>query len=146
MARLAGTRIIQPIVPSDSRDNYPTHTERYGHGGYKSVFDLIERDSIPIERQKVGMAVYIVSEFKIFILLICSDSLDDSCWRELDFGPSGSVVVQPLAPENPEEGLLWLNTSNGKIMVFSNSVWEVFVFSSQMIDDDGELTLNGGYF
>ena len=60
MTRLVGTRIIQPLVPNDSLDNYPTHKEFYGEGGYRSVADKIERDLIPTERQKIGMAVHVV--------------------------------------------------------------------------------------
>jgi hypothetical protein len=147
MAIIPGTRVIQPIVPNDSNDVYPTHTDRYGHGGYRSVNDRIERDNIPIERQKLGMAVYVNSDQMLYILLTVSETLDDSCWMVFSSGGGGEcVVVSPTQPTNPREGMLWLNSTNGKIYVYSQSQWEVFVYSSQMVDDNGELILNGGYF
>jgi len=147
MAIIPGTRVIQPIVPNDTADRYPTHTDKFGHGGYRSVGDITERNGIPIERQKLGMAVYVISEQVVYILVTLSENLDDSCWMEFSSGGhGGSVIVSPTAPENPEDGMLWLNSTTGKILVFSQNQWEYFVYSSQMSDDNGELILNGGYF
>lgn len=146
MAKVAGTRVIQPIVPNDTDDRYPTHKDLYGHGGYKSVSDLGERDLIPIERQKIGMAVYVVSDTKVYILSVCSETLDNSCWNELILGSESAVIVQPLPPVSPSIGTLWLNTMTGKILIFTGTIWEHFVFSSQMSDNAGDLIINGGYF
>jgi len=59
MAELKGTVIASRIVPSDSLDTYATHDADYGRGGYRSVADLAERDSIPEPRRKVGMKVFV---------------------------------------------------------------------------------------
>ncbi len=146
MTRLIGTRIIQPLVPNDSLDNYPTHTEGYGQGGYKSVSGLVERDLIPIERQKIGMAVYVISNRYIYILLEVSSNLDDNSWTVLQTSGGSGVIVSATTPENPIEGMMWLNTNTDDVLVFSASRWEVFVYKSIMSSDDGDLTLNGGYF
>ena len=146
MAILPGTRVIQPIVPNDSVDTYPTHHEQYGLGGYRSVESIGERDLIPIERQKLGMAVYVIPEHTVYVLIVVSDNLDDTCWLKFKEDAGGSVIVSPITPVNPKEGMLWLNSTNGKIYVYSQSRWEIFVYSSQMSDDNGELILNGGYF
>ena len=148
MARLVGTRIIQPLVPNDSLDNYPTHKESYGEGGYKSVSDLTERDLIPVERQKIGMAVYIVEFNCIYILISISSSLTGDNWKLLEMGGTGGtcVIVSATTPDNPTEGMLWLNTNSGDVLVFSDGRWEIFVYKSTMSDDAGDLVLNGGYF
>ncbi len=146
MSRLVGTRIIQPVVPNDSLDDYPTHKEYYGEGGYKSVDDLITRDLIPVERQKVGMAVYVISTTQIYILDSISSSLTDDNWTVLQTGGGSGIIVSATTPENPTEGLLWLNTNSGDVLVFSDGRWEIFVYKSEMSADDGNLTMNGGYF
>lgn len=146
MSRLVGTRIIQPVVPNDSADNYPTHKESYGEGGYKSVSSLAERDVIAIERQKVGMAVYVVDLNQIYILMTLSSSLTDDNWTTLQISGSSGIIVSPTTPEVPTEGMLWLNTNSGDVLIFSDGRWEIFVYKSEMSSSDGNLTLNGGYF
>ena len=147
MARLVGTRIIQPLVPNDSLDNYPTHKENYGEGGYRGVANTAERDLIPVERQKIGMAVYVIDLNLVYILTSISSSLTGDNWTSLDTGTSGSgIIVSATTPVNPTEGLLWLNTNSGDVLVFSDGRWEVFVYKTTMADDAGDLVLNGGYF
>lgn len=146
MAILPGTRVIQPIVPNDSRDEYPTHHDHYGQGGYRAVPNLIERDNIPLYRQKLGMAAYVVDEQKLYILINTCETLDDSCWDEIISAESGSVIVSPIAPANPTEGMIWLDSTTGKSYIYTDLIWENFIYNSQMLDDNGELILNGGYF
>lgn len=145
MAIMAGTRIVQPVVPNDSEDTYPTHLEYYGKGGYKSVSDLTERDNISVDRQKLGMAVYVVSDNNIYILNSYSSDLTDDNWDLLRASGSG-VIVSDLIPESPIEGMLWLNTTTNKMLIYSNDLWEIIVYKSIMASDIGDLTLNGGYF
>jgi hypothetical protein len=47
------------IAPTDSGDLFATHDEMYGRGGYRTVETLAQRDSIAIDRRKVGMLVYV---------------------------------------------------------------------------------------
>lgn len=61
MAAIPGTRVIAPLVPSDSADVYPTHKATYGLGGHRSVATIAERDAIPAERREAGMLVYVSS-------------------------------------------------------------------------------------
>lgn len=148
MARLIGTRVVQPIVPNDGLDIYPTHYDQYGKGGYQSVDTDYDRDNIPIERQKVGMSVFVNDTQKLYMLLSTSETLSDGNWALFSGGSgSGGVIVSAIAPINPEAGDLWLNTNNQKILVFtSTGSWEVFVYKSTMASSTGDLVLNGGYF
>ncbi len=59
MSNLSGTNLASKIVPFTSDDTYPTHDSLYGAGGHREVNTLIERDSIPSARLRVGMTVYV---------------------------------------------------------------------------------------
>jgi hypothetical protein len=85
MSSLLGTQIAAAIVPFDSEDTYATHEDTYGKGGWRSVVDITERDSIPQERRKIGMAVYVQSEGQIYVL---KDGTSNLNW--VNFNPGGS--------------------------------------------------------
>jgi hypothetical protein len=85
MAEVIGTNVIAPIVPLDSADTYPTHLPTYQLGGWRSVSTLAERDSIPLDRREVGMAVFVVAEDKEYVL----DTIEPQSWRERVFGTTG---------------------------------------------------------
>lgn len=59
MSRIKGTNVAATIVPFDTNDIYPTHDEKYGLGGFRSVQTIQERNNIPLERRKHGMRVYV---------------------------------------------------------------------------------------
>jgi len=54
--------ITGPIAPTAVGDTYPSHTEEYGRGGYRSVADNTERDNIPAGRRSAGMLVYVIGD------------------------------------------------------------------------------------
>jgi hypothetical protein len=63
--------------------------------------------------------------------------------------------VQPAAPAatdaNLEEGDLWYNTTDNKLMVHRSTVWEEVIISAQLSESSdaseySDVTLNGGYF
>ncbi len=56
------------ISPTNTDDNYSTHSETYNHGGYRTVNTLSERDNIPPKRKKEGMLVYVITENIVYIL------------------------------------------------------------------------------
>lgn len=64
--KLTGTLLISAISPYNSTDTYPTHYAKYGHGGYRTVHDIIDLDNIPHERREEGMLVYVATEDKIY--------------------------------------------------------------------------------
>ena len=90
---------------------------------------------------------------------------------DISFTPVGSITatniqdalhqiadqqfVQAAAPAtddtNLQEGDLWYNTSDNKLMVYRNTTWEEVVISAQLSESSGaaeysDVTLNGGYF
>lgn len=62
MAKLKGTILASPIVPSDSLDTYATHSAEYGKGGHKSVNNVSDLNLISLARREEGMTVYVIAE------------------------------------------------------------------------------------
>jgi len=56
------------FAPTDSTDVYPVTDPTWGLGGLRTVANLTERDAITTERREEGMAVYVVSETKRYVL------------------------------------------------------------------------------
>lgn len=57
MAEIKGTNVVSKIVPYTDSDEYATHDEKYGVGGYRTVDSVSEMDAIPAARRKEGMLV-----------------------------------------------------------------------------------------
>ena len=101
MAQLRGTNVAAPILPFSDGDRFPTHLPKYGKGGYRSVADITERDSIPTERQEEGMLVWVISESTLY-------QLRSGEWKEFkisssaeggDSGGSGSQHIPTTVAE-----------------------------------------------
>ena len=84
MAPLSGTLVASRIVPTDTADTYATHDEEYGRGGYRSVATVAERDAIPLDRRKDGMAVFVTDEKATYRLqeVITNDGWIDTAGSE----------------------------------------------------------------
>jgi len=63
--------------------------------------------------------------------------------------------VQSAAPAaedtNLQEGDLWFNTTDNKLMVYRNTLWEEIILDAQLSESSDtseypDVTLNGGYF
>jgi len=90
---------------------------------------------------------------------------------DISFSPVGSITatniqdalhqiadqkfVQTTAPAaldaNLQEGDLWYNTADNKLMVYRNTTWEEITIAAQLSESSGtaeysDVTLNGGYF
>ena len=97
MSSLLGTQIAASIVPFDSEDTYATHEDTYGKGGWHSVVDITERDSIPQERRKIGMAVYVQDVDQIYILKGGTGNLN---WKVLPISGSAAYTHEQTIPAN----------------------------------------------
>lgn len=62
MAGIKGTNVASKIVPYTTSDNYATHDEEYGRGGYRTVNTVTEMNAIPADRRKEGMLVYVKND------------------------------------------------------------------------------------
>ncbi len=75
-------KVSSYIGPSSNSNTYPTHKDIWGKGGYRSVYSLEDRDSIPEDRRKLGMLVYVFQNKTIYSLI---DGLDNDNWEVLSF-------------------------------------------------------------
>lgn len=62
MADIKGTNVASKIVPYTTSDNYATHDEEYGRGGFRTVNNVSEMNAIPADRRKEGMLVYVKND------------------------------------------------------------------------------------
>ena len=67
MAEVKGTNVASKIVPYTDSDEYATHDEKYGVGGYRTVDSVSEMNAIPAARRKEGMLVNVKGD-KIYKL------------------------------------------------------------------------------
>lgn len=65
------------ISPTDNTDDYATHKDVYGKGGYRAVDDLDALNAISLDRRQEGMLVYVLSEKSFYQLL---DGIDNTNW------------------------------------------------------------------
>ena len=72
-----GTKIIAPVVPNDSLDDYATHDAYFGRGGYRVVKSIVLRDAIKQSRRTEGMLVEVTDE-NIFYTL--AGGIDNTKW------------------------------------------------------------------
>ena len=104
-------------------------------------------------------------------VVITTNSVAVGVAGDISFSPVGSITatniqdalhqiadqqfVQAAAPasddENLQEGDLWYNTADNKLMVYRNTTWEEVVISAQLSESSdaaeySDVTLNGGYF
>jgi len=61
-------QVLAPIGPLATGTLYPTHIDLMGQGGYMAVPALSDMYEIPYFRRKLGMAVYVTAESKLYIL------------------------------------------------------------------------------
>lgn len=90
MSKLLGTNIASSIVPFDSEDTYATHEDTYGKGGWHTVVSVEERDAIPQERRKIGMACYVQSEGRVYVL---KDGTANNNWKVFNAGGSSTAYT-----------------------------------------------------
>ncbi len=125
MANYIGTTpVSSQITPRNTRDKYPTHSEEFALGGYRSVSTIQERDAIPANRRKEGMLVYIVQDDITYIL-------KNSLWEEV------LVELTVKSKDNTvtfnKINTLRVDTSTG-LGFFESSTGEVTLSSQKSIE------------
>ena len=104
-------------------------------------------------------------------VVITTNSVAVGVAEDISFSPVGSITatniqdalhqiadqqfVQAAAPasddENLQEGDLWYNTADNKLMVLRNTTWEEVILGAQLSESSdtaeySDISLNGGYF
>jgi len=95
MAKIPGSvRITGPVAPTDTSDIYPSHLAFYGKGGIRTVTNLSERDSLPMDRRENGMLVYVTATDKYYKLIDSSTNT----YEEFRVGGSSNRIYYDAAP------------------------------------------------
>ena len=84
--RIPGINFTGPVVPNLDSDTYPSHYAKYGKGGWREVATIADRDAISAPRREEGMAVFVTSEAKLYIL-----NEDLETWSEFKSGSTDSI-------------------------------------------------------
>ena len=126
-------RIPGGIIQVNDASQYPTHYSDFGFGGLRTSDDLTDRGNIPLERQEIGMLVYVVSTATYFkltektIIDPNTGAVTPSVWEQLQTGGSGQPGIAILEitfsdglngdwavnPTNPEELIITLDHGLG---------------------------------
>lgn len=80
---IEGINLPSTIVPFTTDDDYATHDEQYGKGGYRAVSTVSEMNAIPSQRRKEGMLVKITSTGDYY-------TLKNGTFTKESFGSGGS--------------------------------------------------------
>lgn len=77
MGTIRGTNIGAPIVPGAEEDEFPTHIDKYGAGGYRAVANAADLNAIPVARRSPGMVVLVLENKTYWVL-----AADGTTWVE----------------------------------------------------------------
>lgn len=78
--KIKGVNLPGPAVPNTEGDRFPSHFAKYGKGGWRTVTNKAERDSIPFERLELHMIV--------------STSLDGKKWELTSLPAEGEELSE----------------------------------------------------
>jgi hypothetical protein len=115
MAEIKGTNVASKIVPYTDSDEYATHDEKYGVGGYRTVDSVSEMNAIPAARRKEGMLVYVKNDR--YYRLNSSNTFEDA-----GIGSSGGGDIYMVNTDNLNFELI----SDGKAAT-DNELAEVMI-------------------
>jgi hypothetical protein len=97
--QISGTQITSPVVPNDLLDNYPTHIDTLGYGGYRILPDTVSRNNIKPSRRAKGMLVYTLSDSSLYRL----KDVNNNKWEkvvgdvnDIDTIPHDLTIMGPL--------------------------------------------------
>jgi hypothetical protein len=84
MAIIPGSVPISGFVtPTDDSDVYPSHSEEWGRGGYRTVATLADRDAITTGRRLEGMLVNVIATGIVYQLV---GGITNTDWTEFTAG------------------------------------------------------------
>ena len=92
MSFLFGTNITSPIVPGDDNDDFPTHIDIYGKGGYRAFSGSAELYNISSQRISLGMMAHNIEDGKFWIYR--TGVFGQESWQLLPF-QAGDARLDP---------------------------------------------------
>lgn len=130
MADIKGTNVPSKIVPYTTSDNYATHDEEYGRGGFRTVNNVSEMNAIPADRRKEGMLVYVKND-KYYRLNSSNTFVDAGIINGASSGSSNiKVLTTSSLFESNRNNVITLNASDTTIIksLFNNQYKNVQLY------------------
>jgi len=129
-----GVKISAPIKPNAPSDEYPTHIDSLGMGGFMAVTNITSRNNITALRRKRGMLVYVTDDDALYQL---KGGTDNANWVAVPLGGggSGNFVWGGSAetdPSLPATNTVYYNTATKKTYIWDGDTWEVLAQGSIM--------------
>ena len=116
MTAISGTNVSAPITPFDSNDQFPTHIDNYGKGGYRSVNTYSELSNISSDRKAIGMKVLVLDTKNEYYL----DS-DLTTWIKFNPNIISNNINVTINSDNIDLELPYANTTQfGIVKLYDN--------------------------
>lgn len=116
----AQVKVVAPINPNAPTDNYPTHIDSLGHGGFISVKNTTIRNSISTLRRKEGMLVYVVQTDSLYQL---KGGITNANWTAFKLGSANGIIwfgALATAPASPQLNWGYYNSTDKKSYLYCN--------------------------
>ena len=137
MAKLKGTILASPVVPSDSLDTYATHTAEYGKGGHRTVDNISDLNLISPARREEGMTVYVVAEEVVYRL---KGGILDTNWDIEETASIDPTILDSKVDKEVGKGLSEENYTTAEKTKLANLTDNFKGGFSNATDRDAELT------
>lgn len=137
MAKLKGTILASPVVPSDSLDTYATHTAEYGKGGHRTVDNISDLNLISPARREEGMTVYVVAEEVVYRL---KGGILDTNWVIEETASIDPTILDSKVDKEVGKGLSEENYTTAEKTKLANLTDNFKGGFSNATDRDAELT------
>lgn len=135
-------QVTGPVAPTKESDEYPTHYDYYGSGGYRSVQTITDRNNISHDRRREGMLCRVINESNVYVL---DGGIDDVNWVLWASGilPKNNYIatVNPTSSNDSTQGYSvgseWLNTSTNHLFkCLQDSPGSALWFNMTIADTD----------
>ncbi len=141
----AQVKVVAPINPNSPTDNYPTHIDSLGHGGFISVKNKNIRNNISTLRRKEGMLVYVIETDSIYQLI---GGITNSNWIQYKLGGSGTGALVwkgslSDAPLSPEINWAYFDIDDNKSYIWDGDSWEILAQGIQGPQGENSIVWKG---
>lgn len=103
-------RIFDLLTPLDVRDTYSITDPIFQKGGWREVASIEDRNSIPEERRRPGMFVFVFDQKKLYVL---NEDISNFGWSEADL--SSNLPASMKLEELKLTSLISINDSPGNL-------------------------------
>lgn len=114
----AQVKVVAPINPNAPTDNYPTHIDSLGHGGFMTVKNTTIRNSISTLRRKEGMLVYVIQTDSLYQL---KGGVTNTNWTAFKLGSANGIIwfgALAAAPSSPQLNWGYYNSTDKKSYLY----------------------------